>query len=200
MATSFVLQDGSRLPLADGQRVGLTVQANDLLKPSSVQADYSSTLTLADTPEVRAALAQAQEGISLSPVPYAELAGMLETQGQEVLPNAVAIIEQHEAGSGFEAQVLGGNKSFYSAIDGKTLRELTFPEATEHDWTLANAAAGAAHTNWEQAYVYDLYDRGKGGPAAGSTVHLHADELLPDRKSTRLNSSHSTLSRMPSSA
>ncbi|UOQ70977.1 hypothetical protein [Hymenobacter cellulosilyticus] len=179
MATSLVLQDGQRLPLVDGQRVGLTVQANDLLKPNSVQADYSSTLTLADTPEVRAALEQAQEGISLSDMPYTELPCTLETQGLEVLPNAVAIIEQHQAGEGFEAQVVGGNKSFYAAIEGKTLRELAFPAATEHDWTHTNAVAGAAHTSWEQTYVYDLYDRGKGGPLDGNTVHLHNDELLP---------------------
>ncbi|MCB2408061.1 hypothetical protein [Hymenobacter lucidus] len=179
MATSFVLADGQRLPLADGQRVGLTVQANDLLKPASVQADYSSTLTLADTPEVRAALEQAQAGISLSDVPYAVLPGTLETNGQEVLPNAVVVIEQHEAGDGFEAQVLGGNKNFYEAIEGKKLGELTFPESYAHTWTLADAAKGAAHTQWQQGYVYDLYDRGKGGPLEGNTLHVFDDELLP---------------------
>ena len=34
----------------------------------------------------------------------------------------------------------------------------------------------------------------------GRTVHDNVDPLFPDRKSTRLNSSHPTTSRMPSSA
>ncbi|RPD48295.1 hypothetical protein DNI29_06615 [Hymenobacter sediminis] len=91
----------------------------------------------------------------------------------------MAIIEQHQVGTGFEAQVVGGNKSFYAAIEGKKLRELTFPDSTAHDWTLPAAVKGAAHTRYSQGYCYELYDRGKGGPAAEATVHLHKDEVYP---------------------
>ncbi|TGE04772.1 hypothetical protein [Hymenobacter fodinae] len=179
MAASLKLADGQRLPVAADSRVGLTVQANDILKTSSVQSDYSNTLTLADTPEVRAAMEQAQHGMSLSEVPYAQLPCTLETSATEVLPNAVAIVEQHETGKGFEAQVLGGNKNFYAAIEGKKLRELAFNYNTEHDWVLKVAVAGAGHNDYSQAYVYDLYDRGKGGTADSDTVRLWEDELLP---------------------
>lgn len=179
MGAAFILADGTPLALAAGQRVGLTKQANDLLKPASVQADFSTTLTLADSPQVRAALGQPQQGLSLTDTPYRQLPGTLDVGGREVLPGAVAFIEQHEAGKGFEAQVLGGNKSFYAAIEGRSLRDLTFAESTAHDWSLEAAAAGAEHTAWQQAYVYDLYDKGKGGPTDGSAVPLYADSILP---------------------
>ena len=38
------------------------------------------------------------------------------------------------------------------------------------------------------------------GPAPAAQSYLRADRILEDRKSTRLNSSHSGESRMPSSA
>ncbi|WP_055562648.1 hypothetical protein [Hymenobacter sp. AT01-02] len=176
MAASLVVAEGKRLPLAADSRVALTVQANDLLKADSVQSDYTNTLTLADTPEVRAALDQAQQGMSLSEVPYQQLPCTLETGATEVLPNGVAIVEQHETGKGFEAQVLGGNKNFYAAIEGKKLRELTFPAAMEHDWLLPYAASGATHEHYRQGYVYDLYDLGKG---VLDVVNLHTDGILP---------------------
>ncbi|TGE29730.1 hypothetical protein [Hymenobacter metallicola] len=179
MAAALVLADGRRLPLTAEQRVGVTVQANNLLKVNSVQSDYSSTLNLADTPEVRAALEQAQHGPALTELPYQLLPCTLESNSLEVLPNAVAIVEQHETGKGFEAQVVGGNEPFYAAIEGKKLQELTFPESTEHDWLHAQAVTGAGHTSWKQGYVYDLYDRGKGGPAEGDKVHLFTDDVFP---------------------
>ncbi|TGD80300.1 hypothetical protein [Hymenobacter wooponensis] len=179
MAAALILRDGQRLPLAADQRVGLTVQANDILKTSSVQSDYSNTLTLADTPEVRAALQQPQHGLSLSDAPYQQLPCTLEAGNLEVLPNAVAVVEQHETGKGFEAQVLGGNKNFYAAIEGKKLRELAFPYNTEHDWVLQDMAAGAGHTDYSKAYVYDLYDRGKGGPAQDALLKLYEADIYP---------------------
>jgi hypothetical protein len=179
MAAALVLADGQRLPLGADSRVGLTVQANDILKVDSVQSDYSSTLTLADTPQVRAALGQAQHGPSLTDTPYLALPCALEARPTEVLPNAVAMVEQHETGKGFEAQVLGANKSLYDAIDGKKLSELAFPYTTEHDWLLKDVAAGAAHTHYSQAYVYDLYDRGKGGPAQDELLKLYESGLYP---------------------
>ena len=58
------------------------------------------------------------------------------------------------------------------------------------------------HSQWIAERAYDL----ELGPAHDSAVGLHSAlarifrSASPDRKSTRLNSSHSTLSRMPSSA
>ncbi|MCA8830286.1 hypothetical protein [Hymenobacter pini] len=179
MAGSLVLADGQRLPLSEDSRVALTLQANNILQAASVQADFSSTVMLPDSPEVRAALEQAQRGTALTELPYQQLPCTLEVGGRELLPGAVAIVEQHTTGTGFEAQVIGGNKSFYAALEGKKLRDLTFPAVTEHDWVLASAVAGAAHTQWRQSYCYDLYDRGKGGPAEGSTVHLFESGMLP---------------------
>lgn len=63
MSAAFVTDAGQALPFAD-ERVALTKQDNDLLKEGSVQASYFNTLTLADTPEVRAALEQAQFPLS----------------------------------------------------------------------------------------------------------------------------------------
>ncbi|TGE08346.1 hypothetical protein [Hymenobacter fodinae] len=122
MAVTLVLTAGQRLPLSTDSRVGLTVQANNILKAASVQSDYSNTLTLADTAEVCTTLQQAQHGMSLSEVPYTQLPCMLETGATEVLLNAVAIVEQHETGKRFEAHVLGGNTNFYTVIEGRKLR------------------------------------------------------------------------------
>ncbi|RFP65929.1 hypothetical protein D0N36_06915 [Hymenobacter lapidiphilus] len=175
---ALILADGGRLPLADGQRVALTIQDNNILQPASVQAAYSNTLTLADAPPVRAALAQAQHGPALTVAPYQRLACAVEAGGLEVLPGATAYVEAHTAGEGFECQVVGGNQDLYSALEGKKLRELQFPASTAHEWTRTNAAIGSGRLDWRQGYVYELHDRGKGGPEEGARVHIYEELVL----------------------
>ena len=65
------------------------------------------------------------------------------------------------------------------------------------------AAREAAQTNLDQYFNYDRYDVKVG---YDGTIHAHQGRVkakgpMPkDRKSTRLNSSHTDISRMPSSA
>ncbi len=176
---ALILPDGTRLPLADDQRVALTLQDNNILQPASVQAAYSNTLTLSDAPVVRQALSQAQHGPTLTDAPYRLQACAVETGGLEVLPGATAYVEGHTVGEGFECQVVGGNQDLYAALEGKKLRELTFPAEWEHEWTRSMAARGSGRTDWQQGYVYDLHDRGKGGAAEGARVHIYDDGILP---------------------
>ena len=49
-------------------------------------------------------------------------------------------------------------------------------------------------------FVLDGKNRREAVPSMPGVERLSLDQLLPDRKSTRLNSSHLKLSRMPSSA
>ena len=73
---------------------------------------------------------------------------------------------------------------------------------TKHTWTNSNTYPGTTHDYW--VYVPTQYDAAKpaavmvfqdGGGFVNETGHSRVD-----RKSTRLNSSHPRLSRMPSSA
>ena len=47
---------------------------------------------------------------------------------------------------------------------------------------------------------FDVVARFQGGNNAGHTIYIGPKKFVLDRKSTRLNSSHSQQSRMPSSA
>lgn len=92
----------------------------------------------------------------------------------------MGIVEQHQPGKGFEVQVLGGNKAFYDAIEGKKLRDLTFPESLYHPWTAPAIAARCSATSWQATPLfYTLYDRGRNAPAEGATVHVHEEPLFP---------------------
>ena len=61
------------------------------------------------------------------------------------------------------------------------------------------SAAGAAFVNGTAAHGEDFDDTFEGGPVHAGAVIVPA-VLAADRKSTRLNSSHTATSRMPSSA
>ena len=168
----ILLESGAVLPIAG--RVAVTVQDNDLTKPESVQATFSTDFTLPDTAEVRGILEHAQVGTSASNVPYAELRGALVAGGVEVLPRAVVQIRDYEEGTGFGGIALGGNKDFYATLGDKSLRDLDLSDF-DHNWVPVAVQAAAARTvpdGWPDGYTYDLYDRGRPVPAEGGTITL----------------------------
>jgi hypothetical protein len=173
MAYQIKYADGSAQVLSG--RVAITKQDNNILQPSSVQASFSTTISLPADVATHKRLEQPQLGTSLSDAPYAGTAVALEASGVEVLPGAQLRLDDYTPRAGYTGRLLAGNKSFYDLLVGpdgdKLLRDLDL-SAFDHDWSLAAVAAGAGHTSWQQGYVYDLYDRGLGAPplpAAGSS-------------------------------
>jgi hypothetical protein len=146
-------------------RVAITRQDNDITKPDTVQAAFSTNFALPDDVATHRRLAQPHLGTSLSTAPYAGQACALEASGVEVLPGAQLQLDDYAPRGGYTGKLLAGNKSFYDLLGDKTLRELDLSQF-DHDWSLAAVAAGTAHANYRQGYVYDLYDRGLGAPAA----------------------------------
>ncbi len=178
MAYQLTYADGSAQVLTG--RVAITKQDNDITKPDTVQASYSTTIALPSDVATHKRLAQPQLGTSLSDAPYSGKPCVLEASGVEVLPGAQLRLDDYTPRTGYSGRLLAGNKSFYDLLvdaDGdKSLRDLDL-SAFDHDWSLANVVAGAGHTTWQQGYCYDLYDRGLGAPpipTAGSSKLFEA--------------------------
>ncbi|MGI4864635.1 MAG: hypothetical protein ACRYFZ_11995 [Janthinobacterium lividum] len=173
MAYQLKYADGSAQVLSG--RVAITRQDNDITKPDTVQASFSTTIALPSDVATHKRLAQPQLGTSLSSAPYQGKPCALEAGGVEVLPGAQLRLDDYTPRTGYTGKLLAGNKSFYDLLVGadgdKMLRDLDL-SVFDHDWSLAAVALGATHTSWQQGYVYDLYDRGLGAPpvpTAGSS-------------------------------
>ena len=161
MAYALKYIDGSAQVL--NGRVAITRQDNDLTKPDTVQAAFSTSFALPDDVATHRRLAQPHLGTSLSDAPYQGAAVALEASGVEVLPGAQLRLDDYTPRTGYTGKLLAGNKSFYDLLGDKTLRDVDLSQF-DHDWSLAAVVAGAANTSYRQGYVYDLYDRGLGAP------------------------------------
>lgn len=166
MAYQLKYADGSAPQVLTG-RVAITKQENDITKPDTVQASFSTTVALPSDVLTHKRLAQPQLGTSLSTAPYTGRAVALEASGVEVLPGAQLRLDDYTPRTGYTGRLLAGNKSFYDLLVGpqgdKMLRDLDL-SAFDHEWSLDDVVAGAGHTSYTQGYVYDLYDRGLGAP------------------------------------
>jgi hypothetical protein len=162
MAYLLKYLDGSAQVLTG--RVAITRQDNDISKPDTVQAAFSTSFALPDDVATHKRLTLPHLGTSLSSAPYQGKPCALEASGVEVLPGAQLRLDDYTPRTGYTGKLLAGNKSFYDLLGDKTLRELDLSQF-DHDWSLAAVATGADHTGYQQGYVYDLYDRGLGAPA-----------------------------------
>lgn len=185
MQPTITLADGSRLPTAPGSRVAITKQDNDITKPDSVQASYSTTFVLPDSQQVRQAVEHAQAGTSPTRYPYRQLRASLEVAGVELLPRGLLQLQGYQAGQGFEAQLFGGNKDFYATLGEGLISSLALGGG--HPWNLASVAAGLTvpAASWQSLYCYDLVDRGRGVPVAAAAAapatpwNIYTGELYP---------------------
>jgi hypothetical protein len=165
MAYLLKYSDGSAQVL--NGRVAITRQDNDLARPETVEASYSTSFSLPSDIATHARLGHPHLGTSLSTTPYAGQACALDASGIEVLPGARLRLDDYTPRTGYTGKLLAGNKSFYDLLGDKTLRELDLGQFS-HDWSLSAVAASAGHTSYQQGYVYDLYDRGLSAPPAPS--------------------------------
>lgn len=179
MQPVIVLADGKRIPTAPGSRLAVTKQDNDLTKPDSIQAAYTTTFTLPDAQEVKASQEYANLGTSPTRKPYQQQKAALEVLGVELLPRGLLQLQGFTPGTGFESQMFGGNKDFYSTLGEKKIRELQL--GGSHLWQLGPVAAGLARAAnaWQDVYAYDLLDRGRALPDAGQAWNIYQQELYP---------------------
>ena len=77
-------------------------------------------------------------------------------------------------------------------------KDLTFDELTH--LVGATVISCDFDGNAVEEYVVEEYDSEHGRISVSKRIDNHVISIWPDRKSTRLNSSHPTTSRMPSSA
>lgn len=155
MSNTRLFIEGQEVDLGEAV-VALTKQANDITKPESIQADYSNTITLPDTQKNRAILGFADEVGSETDVPYKVLDAQLYKDGVEVVPYGKAELQN----GAFELDIYSGNRNFFDVLGDKSIQELDL-SAYNHEWTYANIVANSTNTDWQDGFVYDLYDRGK---------------------------------------
>lgn len=155
MATDRLLIEGEEVELGEAV-VALSLQSNDITKPESIQANFSNTIQLPDTHKLRALLEYADQVNSTTNVPYRVLDAQVFKEGVEVVPFG----KGHLLNGSYEIDIYSGNRNFFDALGDKNLRELDL-SAYNHYWTFVNIRDNSENTDWQQGFVYDLYDRGK---------------------------------------
>src|SRR5436190_131977 len=152
------------MALKQEEIIAITIQANDLTKPESVQSSFTNTFQIVATSETRSALGFADEISSITDLPYTILDAELVSDGRDILPFGLAEIISSEK-SFFDVSVYSGNISFFDALGDKNLNELNLDEF-DHVWTFENVSANTAN---RANFIYDLIDRG--GWMDFSTIH-----------------------------
>ncbi|MBX0290963.1 hypothetical protein K3G63_10965 [Hymenobacter sp. HSC-4F20] len=136
-------------------------QVSDLLKPESIQSDFSPEFSVPGTSHNHRLLGHAAWDSSTARVPYQSLPNVtLLSEGVEIMPRARLLLKGYEGGA-YQLQLVAGNKRFVEALGEKKLSELDFSRFA-HLRTIGNiaqraTAAYAAANGWS----YELYDRGR---------------------------------------
>lgn len=136
-------------------------QVSDLLKPESIQSDFSPEFSVPGTVRNHDQLGNAAYDGSTTRVPYRSLSGVtLRSEGVDIMPRARLFVKGHENGQ-YQLQLFAGNRRFVEALGDKTLRDLDFSRFN-HLWTLANVTAKATEAHYaDNGWYYELFDRGK---------------------------------------
>ena len=94
-----------------------------------------------------------------------------------------------------------GTAFTFAERDALGLRGLLPPSIASQDQQLERVLGNIRRKTSElEKYIYLISLQERNENLFYRVVTEHLDEMMPDRKSTRLNSSHERLSRMPSSA
>ncbi|WP_026465079.1 hypothetical protein [Adhaeribacter aquaticus] len=137
--------------------VAITLQSNDITKPESIQANYSNSIQIPPTQKNRRLLGFADQVNSGSAIPYKVLDARIFKDGVEVVPKGKGEL----LNGSFELDIYSGNRNFFDQLGDKSIQDLDLSEFN-HTWNFGTIQHNAANSNWQQGYVYDLYDRGKG--------------------------------------
>ena len=120
----------------------LVVQANDLLKPESLQASYSGNFPLPDTEAIRSLLSSAEQLDSGGALPYDIIPARLVQEGEVVFSGNA---ELTRFAGGWQTELSAAMVSMVDRLTAKKLRDLNLGHL-DHEWNVSeiNARAGAA--------------------------------------------------------
>ncbi|GGG34157.1 hypothetical protein [Hymenobacter glacieicola] len=156
-----LLIGGVTLDLSPDTAILPSFQVSDLLKPDTIQSDFSPEVSVPGTSKNHQLLGQAAYDGNAAGIPYKSLANVtLRSEGVEIMPRARLLLKGYQNGQ-YQLQLVAGNKRFVEALGDKTLSDLDFSRFT-HARTISAiadraSAAYAAANGWS----YELYDRGR---------------------------------------
>ncbi|ARK09023.2 hypothetical protein A6C57_01110 [Fibrella sp. ES10-3-2-2] len=146
----------------------LTLQANDLQKPATLQTSYSSSFVLPDSLTVRRVTEGAEATNSDSRIPFTLLPSRLTQSGIMTFDGFARFIE-YQSDEGWHLNLIDKNRALYTRLD-RSLRTLDLSRWAFR-WNVDSVLAASTQT---EGYCFPLVDYGaieNGGQAA--------DLLLP---------------------
>jgi len=161
--------------LSDDSPIALTFQINDLAEVKNQQGNTSNQFKVPLTQNNRAILGYADDISIQNPalstqIPYTQLTAKVVQNGIEVLPNAIAEINQIDDDTA-SLTILSGNVDFFDALGGQiadmgdstsqwSQYGAVLPwKPFDHEWDLQNVAGSQNHTA-EDGWIYPIVDYG----------------------------------------
>ncbi|WP_026463659.1 hypothetical protein [Adhaeribacter aquaticus] len=154
MADKLILE-GEEVELGEAV-VALTLQANNIMSPDTIQAHYTNSIALPPTQKNRKLLGFADQVNSATGIPYKVLDARIFKDGVEVVPYGKGEL----LNGSFELDVYSGNRNFFNELGDKSIRDLDLSEFN-HTWDYGTIKNNTTNDTWQQGFVYDLYHRGK---------------------------------------
>jgi hypothetical protein len=156
--------------LSDDSPIALTFQINDLAEVKNQQGNTSNQFKLPLTQNNRAILGFADDISIQSTTPYTTLQAKIIQNGIEILPNAIAEINEVDDNTA-SITVLSGNVDFFDALGGQIadMGDSTSQWSNygsnlpwkpfDHRWNLDNVANSQKNTE-QDGWIYPLVDYG----------------------------------------
>ncbi len=178
-----MMEDGLYLNdvwVCDAEDIALTLQGNDLQKPSTIQSSYSNAITLPDSTAVRTLTENAEGPDSLSRWPYKRIPAYVVSAGN-VTFRGTATLEQFS--NGWEVSLSDEKINVFDGL-GRSIRTASL-DRYNFKWNIQtiNAAQYA-----QQGVVFPLIDYGtiSGGEVPADAiypalyVHTLLDQMLKE--------------------
>lgn len=146
---------GEEIELPPNTVIALTFQACTFADLNKRQGDLSNTISAPYSQRNELIFENSRNMTSDTSIPYEKLPARIVREGTDVpgFENAYAILES--TSDVYSLTLYGGNKDFFSRIEGKSLRELTALNSLDHIWNLANVIAANVNTD---GYIYPIAD------------------------------------------
>lgn len=156
--------------LSDDSPIALTFQINDLAEVKNQQGNTSNQFKLPLTQNNRAILGFADNTNIKSHTPYTKLQAKLIQNGIEILPNAIAEINEVDDNTA-SITILSGNVDFFDALGGQIadMGDSTSQWSNygsnlpwkpfDHRWNLESVSGSQKHTA-NDGWIYPVVDYG----------------------------------------